>query len=371
MAVRLRFPPVVLDALLAAVLTGLTVATLAGQGFDGVGWLGGALAILQVAPIALRQRAPVLTMAIIVFALSAYGLLGYGDFPNGGVSLLVAMFTVATLRTRAVAGVMFGATLAVITIAFVTTSSAIGWAEIVQSALVLLGAWMLGEGTRRWAQRAEHLAARAAQAVAEERVRIARELHDIVAHHMSVISLQAGLAEYVLDVDLPTARNAIATVGDASREALLDMRRLLDVLRVDHEEDADYSPQPGVAQLHELIDRTRSAGLTVNLAVTGPVRDLAPGADLCTYRVVQESLTNVLQHAGPATAQVDVDFGERALTVQITDDGNGRPRRGTEVGHGIRGMRERAELFGGVLTAQPAKEGGFTVLLRLPLDERR
>jgi signal transduction histidine kinase len=199
-------------------------------------------------------------------------------------------------------------------------------------------------------------------------VRIARELHDIVAHHMSVISLQAGLAQYVLDTDLPTARKAITTVGDTSREALTEMRRLLDVLRVD--QDDDYRPQPGLAALDDLVERARSAGLPVDVVVTGDVRDLQPGPDLCAYRVAQESLTNVLKHAGPAKARIDVDYGEQTLVLKVTDDGVVDNRAAaTHPSHGIRGMRERAELYGGVLTAGLLPEGGFGVVLRLPMAE--
>lgn len=358
---------------MAAALTGLTVATLAGQSTGRVAVLAAVLAVLQVAPIALRQRVPVLALAVIVVAMSAYGLLGYGDVPSNGLGLVIAMFTVATLRTRLVAAAVFVVTLVVTAIVYLTAASDVLWPQLVQGALVLLCAWVLGEGTRRWAQRTERLAAQAVQAVATERIRIARELHDIVAHHMAVISVQAGLAEYVIDADPPTAKSALATVGDASRQALLEMRRLLDVLRVDEDsgKGRDYSPQPGIAQLDDLVRRLRGAGLPVTLAVAGAVRELAPGPDLCAYRMVQESLTNVLKHAGQATARVAVEYGERTLSVSVTDDGIHRPRQDTEGRHGIRGMRERAELYGGVLAAHPAEKRGFTVSLRLPLEERR
>jgi signal transduction histidine kinase len=280
------------------------------------------------------------------------------------------MFTVATLRPRGVTALMFATSLGVIALVYLTTVDGIVWSQVGQSALVMLGAWVLGESTRRWSRRAERLAVQAAQAVAEERVRIARELHDIVAHHMSVISLQAGVAEYVADTDLPMAKKAIATVGNTSREALLDMRRMLDVLRVDHHEESDYRPRPGLAQLEELVNRTRDAGLPVEVVVTGQVRALPAGMDLCAYRVAQESLTNVLKHAGPAGARVELDYGERTLELKIKDDGaKAQPYGESPTSHGIRGMRERAELYGGVLTAGPAKEGGFTVTLRLPMED--
>jgi signal transduction histidine kinase len=362
---RVRLPNRTIDVLLAAVLTGLTLATLMSR---DAGWVAGLLAVLTVAPIALRQRAPVLTMLVILAGLAAYSLVVEADFPNGGVGVLVAMFTVATLRSRAIAAVMFLAAIAVTAFAYPKTGPAAPWPELAQAVLIVLGAWVLGEGTRRWAERAERLAAEAARAVADERVRIARELHDIVAHHMSVISLQAGLAEYVLDVDLPTARTAIGNVGEAGREALLDMRRMLDVLRVDRDEEPDLGPQPGLDMLEDLVSRTRNAGLAVDVTVTGERRALPPGLDLCAYRVVQESLTNVLKHAGPARARVDVDFGDRTLTVRIRNDGAARAPRESPTSHGIRGMRERAELYGGVLTAGPAADGGFAVVARLPLE---
>jgi signal transduction histidine kinase len=372
---RLTLRPVLVDVLLAAVLTTLTVHAVVSRSDGGVDRVACVLAVLISAPVAVRQRAPVLTMAVILCALAGFGVWGYGyeEFPNGGLSMLVAMFTVATLRPRRVAALMFLTTLAVTGI-YLTTMVTVGWSNVVVSVLVLVGAWALGEGTKRWAERAEQLAGEAARAVADERVRIARELHDIVAHHMSVVSLQTGLAQYVIDTDLPTARTAVAAAGDAGREALTEMRRMLDVLRMgpgdEDDADPDLRPQPGLAQLDELVERTRSAGVPVEVVVTGRARPLAPGPDLCAYRVVQESLTNVLKHAGPAAVRIELEHGERTFTLTVTDDGSApRAPRGSPGSHGIRGMRERAELYGGVLTAGPAPEGGFAVVLRLPLVE--
>ena len=368
---RSPLPPVALDVVLAFALTALAVATLVTKSPAGGGEFAVVLGVLQVAPIAVRQLAPMLSMALILVALAVFGLVGYGNWPNGGLGLIIAMFTVATLRTGAQAAAAFIAAIVVTVIGSLTTSSGVTVSQFIEAALVMLSAWILGDGTRRWAQRTQQLAARAGQAIVDERVRIARELHDILAHHLSVISIQAGLATYVLETDPRTAKTAIAAVGDASRQALLDMRRLLDVLRIDEPagESAGYSPQPGIAQLKDLVARVRSAGLPVTLVVTGRVSVLAPGPDLCAYRVVQESLTNVLKHAGRATAQVSVEYDEHTVSVSITDDGAKRSRHSAEGGHGIRGMRERAQLYGGVLSAQPAEERGFTVLLRLPLEE--
>ncbi|WNV88910.1 sensor histidine kinase [Umezawaea sp. Da 62-37] len=356
---RVNLRPALLDVLLASVLTALTFFTLISHTDGRAGPFVHVLAALTAAPLVLRQLAPVVTTLVIAGALAAYSLLGYGDHPNAGIGVLIALFTVATLRSRPVTAALFVLTVTVMTVSFLTTTSPASWSEIAQSVLEAAGACVLGEGTKRWGRRTERLAERAVRAVAEERVRIARELHDIVAHHMSVISLQAGLAQYVLDTDLATARKAITTVGDTSREALAEMRRLLDVLRVDHTEDDDFAPQPGLAVLGELVDRTRGAGLPVDVVVSGRARQLPPGPDLCAYRVAQESLTNVLKHAGPASARIELDYGENTLTLKVSDDGaTTRPRPATATSHGIRGMRERAELYGGVLTAGPAEGAG-------------
>ena len=186
-----------MDALLAAVLTALAVDGVARSGAGTVGWPTYALAVLTAAPVALRQRAPLLTTGVIIGALAGYGLLTYGytEVPNGGIGLVVGMFTVATLRPRRVAALVFVPALAVTT-TYIAAAGLPVWFALTQSGLVLLGAWILGDGTRRWAQRTEHLAARAAQAVADERVRIARELHDIVSHHISVVSLQTPAARH-------------------------------------------------------------------------------------------------------------------------------------------------------------------------------
>jgi signal transduction histidine kinase len=364
---------VLVDALLAAGLTALAVDTAARTGTAD--WLAYLIAALAVAPIAVRQRVPVLATWIMAGAITAYGLLRYGagEAPGGGIGMMIGMFTAATLRPRRVAALAFVPAM-LATAAFLAAGGLPLWSSLLFPTLVLLGAWGLGDATRRWAQRTERLAARAAQAVADERVHIARELHDIVTHHMSVVSLQAGLAQYVLDTDPPTARSAISAAGDAGRQALAEMRRLLDVLRVDHDSDidhdADYRPQPGLSDLDRLVDHTRKAGLPVDVVVTGRVRPLPPGPDLCAYRVAQEALTNILKHAGPATARVELDYGKRTFTLSVIDDGTpSAPGPPSPNSHGIRGMRERAELYGGVLTAGPREQRGFAVTLRLPIGK--
>ncbi|MCA1195250.1 MULTISPECIES: sensor histidine kinase [unclassified Saccharopolyspora] len=361
------------DVLLAVALTALTV--IAQVGDQGVNWIAAVLLPLTVAPVALRQLAPVLTSATIVLATIGYHALGNGSLTNAGVGVVISMFTVATLRSTPAAAVMWLVGTGTVMFTGFASPMQLTWAELAQAAPTMFIVWMVGEGTKRWAQRSERLAEEAVHAVANERVRIARELHDVVAHHMSVISLQAGLAKYVIESDPPTAARALATVGDTSREALHELRRLLDVLRVDDgpagpDPEAEYRPQPGLAALDGLVERTRAAGLPVDLVVTGEPRELPAGPDLCAYRIAQESLTNVLKHAGPAEATIHLDHGELTFTMEITDDGTAPvPPEFSPHSHGIRGMRERAELYGGALTAGPRAGGGFAVVLRLPTGE--
>ncbi|WP_433272322.1 sensor histidine kinase [Actinosynnema sp. CS-041913] len=363
----MRFQPILVDVLLAVVITVLTMATAVAYG--GTDPLLLVLVALTAAPLALRQHAPVITMCVILGAVAAYALIGDNVFVNTGVGLVVAMFTVATLRPRRVAALMFAATTLVLGAMYVKFAPAMAWSEALQATVIVLGTWGLGESTRRWGDRVERLAERAARAASDERIRIARELHDVVAHHMSVVSLQAGVAQYVLDTDLATARQAIATVGDTSREALTEMRRLLHVLRID--DHGELGPQPGLADLDTLTERMRRAGVPVDVVVRGDARPLPPGQDLCAYRIVQESLTNILKHAGPATARVTLDYTGHLLTLEIVNTGAQPPP--PPPGHtpqGVRNMRERAELYGGTVAAGPV-DGGFSVVLRLPTGRDR
>ena len=205
---------------------------------------------------------------------------------------------------------------------------------------------------------------RARRAVVDERIRIARELHDVVAHHMSVISVQAGLARYVLGSDPGTASTALDTVLGTTGEALDEMRRLLVVLRMDDREP--YDPSPGLQRLDDLVERVRTTGVPVELVVTGNARPLAPGVDLCVYRVVQECLTNVLKHAVPAQATVTLRYEPDRLVATIADNGC-RPVTSHTDGHGLIGMTERAKLYGGTLTAGRRAESGFEVVLTVPI----
>jgi signal transduction histidine kinase len=240
--------------------------------------------------------------------------------------------------------------------------------------------WAVGNAFRRRGARELELEGRAERlerereqnsriAVAEERSRIARELHDVVAHSVSVMVVQMGAAREIMDCEPQTARDTLRSGEAAGREALSEMRRMLGILRVSDERGA-LDPQPSLAQVEGLVQRVREAGLPVQLTVEGCRRALPPGIDLAAYRIVQEALTNVRKHAGTAaTAVVRIAYEPQALVIEVSDDGRGAvtslARSGA--GHGLIGMRERVDIYGGELTSAPRRGGGFTVRAVLPV----
>ena len=232
------------------------------------------------------------------------------------------------------------------------------------------GTWLAGRAMRRRRGRERELILereeKARPAVLEERTRIARELHDVVAHAVSVIVLQARGARHALGKEPDDARDAIDAIEETATQALGEMRRLLGLLRADDEEVA-LAPQPSLAHLDTLVAHVRDAGLPVEVRVEGRPRELAPGVDLSAYRIVQEALTNALKHAGQARARVVVHYGDEVLELEVADTGAGDANGGGGGGHGLAGMRERVAVFGGELESGPRSEGGFAVRARLPL----
>ena len=236
-------------------------------------------------------------------------------------------------------------------------------------------AWLAGRGLSTRARLTEELheaAVRAqeaheqevARAAADERRRIAREMHDVVAHSVSVMVVQAGGARRILERDPRRAVEAAAHIEDVGRAALAEMRRLLGVL---HQDEADRAPQPTLGELDRLVERSRAAGLPVTLAVEGTPQPLPPGKDLAAYRVIQEALTNAIKHAGSAPTSVTVRWEPAWLELEIVDEG-GRAMNGANgSGHGLVGMEERVRLYDGSLRAGRALGGGFEVVVRLPL----
>jgi signal transduction histidine kinase len=201
----------------------------------------------------------------------------------------------------------------------------------------------------------------------EERMRIARELHDVLAHNISLINVQAGVALHLMDEQPGQSRTALQAIKQASNDALDELRSVLDVLR-QGDEAPPRSPASGLAELDSLVAGVSATGLEVRTRVEGVPRPLPAGADLAAYRIVQEALTNVTRHAGPASATVLVRYGQGDLTVQVDDDGRGPSATRSPGGNGIRGMRERMAALGGELSAGPRPGGGFRVQARFPLD---
>ena len=277
----------------------------------------------------------------------------------------VALFALTRCRPLAVAGPA-GLAAALVALTRRGPQLMLTGADLLGSLLV--SALVVGTGAvlNRWQHEARaRRRLLAERAVAEERRRIARELHDIVAHQITTMQLMAGGARANLGGDTEVVREALVTLESTGREALREMRQLLDVLRADDEcGDSPAPPQPGTADLERIVNESRLAGLPTEFTVHGTARPLPPTADLAVFRIVQEALTNVRKHAGPARALVRLTYRPESVTVEVSDNGSGRPGR---TGYGLVGMRERAALHGGSLVAGPVAEGGFRVAASLPL----
>jgi signal transduction histidine kinase len=284
------------------------------------------------------------------------GVLGAYNEPRLAAAGLALAWGVVALVVAQDPAESFGGALAAGFIATACWLVGLGWYRRTAYAAVLQ------ERAER-AERERETAARAA--VAEERARIARELHDVVAHSVSVMTLQTGAVRRLLRADQAREREALDAVERTGREALVELRRLLGVLR-GPDEQAELAPQPGLSELQALVTRTEAAGLPVELRIEGEAAQLPAGIDLSAYRIVQEALTNSLKHAGAARAEVAVRYRPDAIHIEVSDDGRG-PARGNGNGQGLVGMRERASLYGGELSAGAREGGGFVVRARLPL----
>jgi signal transduction histidine kinase len=365
----------------------------------GPSWLLALLPLLMGAPLMLRRRAPLLMWTAIWAALALQSLLALGryteslhrDFgpdPRTPASFTLVLFAAAyslgahaSLR-RAAAGLVLAIPVVVeishhggLGLAF---SSGDGSSADVTLTLLQLTAFLLAGVLVRARRQAVSMVARSAalqrqaeQAAAAERARIARELHDIVAHHLSVVVLHAAGARASGGADPAT----LEEIEHSGRQALTETRRLFGVLR-DPDEETGRAPQPGINELPALAGSLRAAGLEVSLSIDGDHAALPPAVTVSAYRIVQEALTNVLKHAGPARAEVTVGCADSAVTIEVTDDGSGNPAapavRGVEEvggGQGLAGMRERVAVFGGDMRAGPRPGGGFTVWARLPVGE--
>jgi signal transduction histidine kinase len=364
---------------IALVEIGVTAFAATGQ-HEAVspGVVGWSLLAAGIAALPFRHRWPVATLAVIHLSTLLYWSLGY---PRGPVFLpmIVALVqAVITGHRRAAWGwVIFGF------VAFPWLGVLLGRADPPSvGALLLLAAWLIvlvsvAETIRSRRDRARAAAESRAEAerraVTEERLRIARELHDSVAHSLSLINVQAGVALHLIDDRPEHARDALATVKQASKEALVELRSILGVLRQVDDDTAPRGPTPTLRRLDELVERAAAAGVNVHLEIDADLEAVPRSTDLAAYRIVQESLTNVARHSDRPDATVRVHADDSTLGVEVLDEGSARGRASAQIsgGHGIIGMRERAASVGGDLEAGPRPGRGFAVRARLPLGEHQ
>ncbi|MDH6579320.1 sensor histidine kinase [Kitasatospora sp. MAP5-34] len=369
------------DALVAA---GSAVMDLFGYAMTSLddnrppGLLGLVLCVVTALPLPVRHRHPLAVLAGVLagnLVLNLSAPLSH-HFP---CTTAVALFAVTRHRPLAVA-VPAGLTAALVAVTSRGPRLSLNGADLLGGLLASVLVVGTGAVLNRWQREVEaRRRLLAERAVAEERRRIARELHDIVAHHITTMQLMAGGARANLGGDTEVVREALMTLESSGRLALREMRQLLDVLRADDEREViPAAPQPGTADLERIVDESRLAGLPTEFTVHGTARPLPPTTDLAVFRIVQESLTNARKHAGPASARVELTYRPQSVTVKVSDNGSGRshghsgavatPGSGRQRGgYGLIGMRERAALHGGSLAAGPLAEGGFRVAASLPL----
>ncbi|MBB5852944.1 sensor histidine kinase [Amycolatopsis umgeniensis] len=372
----LRARPLLLDCLItaaAAALLALGAAPRGGSFGDPVETGAVVLAVFIALPLIMRRRHPIAVLLASVSIMTVYTALGYRA-TLGEPSAFIAAYTVwaryppskAVPPTIAwVALFELGLVLGEVPSFVADTTRLIAQCAgtIIVGRLGYLRADRMVERAVRAEREIRH---EAEQAVVEERIRIAHELHDVVSHHISVISVQANLARYVFESSPDTARTALDTITGTTTEALDELRRLLGVLRPPQHEPHEYRPQPGLADLPALVARVREAGLTVKTSTIGEPRRLPPGQQLCTYRIAQEALTNVLKHADKARTELVLEYGEEALVLSVRNSASEETPPPNPAGQGLIGMRERARMYGGSIEMGPAGSGGFSIELTLP-----
>src|SRR4051794_12617127 len=323
--------------------------------------LGVALAAVQGAALRWRRRRPEAVMAVTVVAgLAMQPIAPELVVPFAG---LFAVGSLAATRPPRISVLGLLALLGLIATDFIPPAAG----DALFPMGIAIGAWALGEASRN---RRSAIQEEAKRAVAEEQARIARELHDVIAHSVSVIVVQAAAADDVFDERPDQARAALRSIEHAGREALAELRRLLTAVRPEGTEGPE-APQPGLDRLDELAAPLRAGGLDVVVRHEGAPATLPAGVDLSAYRIVQEALTNTLRHAQATSAAVTVRYGPDAVEIDVRDDGRPAPTDGHTGGRGLLGMRERASLLGGTLEAGPLPRGGYRVHARLPLEASR
>jgi signal transduction histidine kinase len=343
-------------------------------------WLAYVLLVVSGGALVARRRYPVWVMAITCGCTVAFGAMGYASSGPFVMPLVIALFTAVSLGRRVPAIVVTALFLAAFLIGGALSD---GHAR---EALPFVSGWLVAvlvagevsrsrrdyfaEARRRGFEaertREEEMRRRAT----EERLRIAREVHDVLSHSISMINVQAGVAVHLLDSRPEQARTALVAIKQASKDALRDLRATLGVLRDVDGDDGDHGPARGLGRIDELVSGAQAAGVQLEVTTHGDPSPLPAGVDLAAYRIVQQSVSNIVRHAGDTTGSIDLGFGDGELTIVVanapgTPDGDGTPG----AGDGIRGMRERAEALGGELTAGPTPDGGFRVHARLPVAD--
>jgi signal transduction histidine kinase len=333
-----------------------------------------ALGLLTTLPLAARRRLPLLALGAVLVGMVALHRISVEQEPQTTLlPFVLGVFSVGAHAEGRVAGAGLAAALGGILV------------DEAQDFVVLgpltTAIWFTGRLVRSWRRQAAELAVLADQlereraenarlAVTGERTRIARELHDVVGHTLSLMVLQAGAERLALGGERPATREALVQIESAGRATLAELRRLVGVLRRDDEEP-ERGPTPGLAQLDGLVESVRQTGLAVQLEVRGESRPLPPGLDVSAYRIVQEALTNTVKHTSASHARVCIGYGNRELSIEVTDDGPTAAAATANGGHGLLGMRERVTLYGGQLSVGPRPDGGFAVRALLPLDGDR
>lgn len=373
----LSTPQLLWDIALGAVCLALAVAVHLG-GTEAVeanrepSWVSVLLTALAVGPVLARRVFPlpvlVLTLAGLLLLVATRNTVGVAT-----LGCTVAFYTAVGSGPRRNMKIAVGVLVVAVVIGLLMRPVDLSSGGAVSTLALFVGSGVLGLGVRNRRERfdADVVAARerAARNLADERLRITRDLHDIIGHAMSVMVVQAGVAERLLDTDLEQAREAVTRIGATGRTSLAEMRQVLGALRNEDEAGAPppREPVPGLADLPALVTRVREAGLPVILTVAGTARQLPQGVELAVYRVVQESLTNCLKHAAASRAVVTISYGPDDLQVDVDDDGSQRWSPSGTTGHGLVGMRERVTVYGGQLTAGPDPDGGSRVVARFPL----
>lgn len=337
-----------------------------------------ALLLVQTVPLAWRRERPNLVLILVGGAFAAKTVLGINT-TIAAVGLLVGVYSVAVYGSRwrawalAAAGALF-----IVGFALWGVTGNPRFLAISVPALAHIAAWLVGDYLRTKREYVSALEERAARlererrldrqiAADEERARIARELHDVVAHDVSVMAIQAGAARTVQHSQPAAAAEALALIENTARKTLVELSQLLGVLRKVDTNVAQRAPQPGLDQVDRLVEEVRRAGVDVAYRVEGQPLPLPPAIDLSAYRILQESTTNVLKHAHASHVEIVVSYRADQIGLLVRDDGLGSAANGSSSGHGIVGMRERVALFGGQLRAGPASGGGFEILATLPL----